>query len=59
MRLTYREQSAIVQALQCLYISVQIYLYGSGADDSALGGATDVLLLSDSLNLMGKHAFNR
>lgn len=59
MRLTCREQSAIVQAVQGLDINAQIYLYGSGADDSALGGATDVLLLSDSRNLMGKHAFNR
>ena len=54
MRLTHTEQSAIVQAVQHVDANAQIYLYGSRADDGALGGDIDVLLLSEHINLMGK-----
>lgn len=54
MRLTHTEQTAIVQAVQSVDTNAQIYLYGSRADDAALGGDIDVLLLSSNINLMGK-----
>lgn len=54
MRISNQEQSAIVQAVQCVDTSAQLYLYGSRADDAALGGDIDVLLLSANINLMGK-----
>lgn len=54
MRLTHTEQTAIVQAVQSVDTNAQIYLYGSRADDAALGGDIDVLLLSSNITLMGK-----
>jgi len=54
MRLTQQQKLAIVSAVQQVDADADIYLHGSRADNNALGGDIDVLLLSDKINLMGK-----
>ncbi len=54
MRISSHEQRAIVQAVHLADPQAQIYLYGSRADDHALGGDIDILLLSDKIKLMSK-----
>ncbi len=54
MRITPEEHFAIVQAVQAQDCAAQIFLYGSRADDQALGGDIDILLLSDKIKLMNK-----
>lgn len=54
MRLSPQEHRAIVQAVYIADPQAQIYLHGSRADDQALGGDIDVLLLSHKIKLMSK-----
>ncbi len=54
MRISSHEHNVIVQAVHLADSQAQIYLYGSRADDQALGGDIDILLLSDKIKLMNK-----
>jgi uncharacterized protein len=54
MRITPEEHQAIVQAVQAQDAAAQIYLYGSRADDQALGGDIDILLLSQTIKFDNK-----
>ena len=54
MRISFQERQTIVQAVHFVDPQAQIYLYGSRADDNALGGDIDILLMSDKIKLMSK-----
>ncbi len=54
MRITPQEHIAIVQAVIAQDAAAQIFLYGSRADDQALGGDIDLLLLSQKIKFDNK-----
>lgn len=49
MRLGANELAAIREEVRRLDAEAEIYLYGSRADDTALGGDIDLLVVSDAL----------
>ena len=54
MRLAFREQSAIREAIHEADGEASIYLFGSRVDAAASGGDIDLLVLSTKINLMTK-----
>lgn len=50
MRLSEKEKSAIVQAVNGIDPNAKIYLFGSRADDTKRGGDIDLLILSQTLD---------
>lgn len=54
MRITNEEHQAISNTIRQADSGAMIYLFGSRADDAALGGDIDLLILSKKINLMDK-----
>ncbi len=54
MRLATNEQAAIRDAIRQADADAQIYLFGSRADDTALGGDIDLLVLSKTIDVLAK-----
>lgn len=54
MRLSIKEKSAIVKAVNSFDPEAKVYLFGSRVDDSAKGGDIDILILSQSLTFKDK-----
>lgn len=52
MRITNEEHQAISSTIRQADSEAKIYLFGSRADDAALGGDIDLLVLSKKINLM-------
>ena len=54
MRITDKERQAIRNTIRKIDTEATIYLFGSRADDAALGGDIDLLVLSKKIDLMDK-----